>query len=75
MHIINRKKDIYNDCSIVLILQAARKTAENAIHLRRVDDQVNKAVTAANRAATAARVAAVKAVQNRIDGKFCETDV
>lgn len=55
--------------------QAARKTADNAIRLHRVDEQVNKAVTAANRAATAARVAAVKAVQNRIDGKFCDTDV
>ncbi|KAL6525098.1 hypothetical protein OROMI_030691 [Orobanche minor] len=54
-------------------VQAARKTAENAIHLRRVDQQVNNAVVAANRAATAARVAAVKAVQNRMDGKFCET--
>lgn len=30
---------------------------------------------AANKAATAARVAAVKAVQNRMDGKFCETFV
>ncbi|KZV16573.1 junctophilin-3-like [Dorcoceras hygrometricum] len=53
-------------------LQAARKGAENAIHLPRLDEQVNNAVTAANKAATAARVAAVKAVQNRIDGKFCE---
>ena len=56
-------------------LQAARKTAENAINLHRVDEQVNKAVIAANRAATAARVAAVKAVQNRMHGKFCDTDV
>lgn len=48
---------------------------ENAINLRRVDEQVNKAVMAANRAATAARVAAVKAVQNRMDGKFCDTTV
>ena len=56
-------------------MQAARKTAENAINLKRVDDQVNKAVIAASKAATAARVAAVKAVQNRMDGKFCDTDV
>jgi hypothetical protein len=56
-------------------LQAARKTAENAINLKRVEDQVNNAVIAANKAATAARVAAVKAVQNRMDGKFCETFV
>ncbi|GFP89784.1 phosphatidylinositol 4-phosphate 5-kinase 1 [Phtheirospermum japonicum] len=60
--------------AVLRAVQAARKTAENAIHLRRVDEQVNKAVAAANRAATAARVAAVKAVQNRIDGKFCDTD-
>lgn len=55
--------------------QGARRTAEKAINLRRVDEQVNKAVMAANRAATAARVAAVKAVQNRMDGKFCDTSV
>lgn len=61
--------------SVLRAVQAARKSAENAIHLRRVDDQVNKAVMAANRAATAARVAAVKAVQNRIDGKFHDTEV
>ncbi|EYU22949.1 hypothetical protein ABFS82_03G100600 [Erythranthe guttata] len=60
--------------SVLRAVQAARKTAENAIHLRRVDEQVSKAVVAANRAATAARVAAVKAVQNRIDGKICHTN-
>lgn len=58
----------------VNVSQAARRTAENAIHLRKVDEQVNKAVVASNRAATAARVAAIKAVQNRIDGKFCDTN-
>ncbi|KAI4337791.1 hypothetical protein L6164_016166 [Bauhinia variegata] len=61
--------------TVVRAVQGARKAAENAINLRRVDDHVNKAVIAANRAATAARVAAVKAVQNRMDGKFCDTDV
>uniref|UniRef100_A0A5B6ZKR7 Putative phosphatidylinositol 4-phosphate 5-kinase 5 n=1 Tax=Davidia involucrata TaxID=16924 RepID=A0A5B6ZKR7_DAVIN len=61
--------------AVLRAVQAARKTAENVIHLRRVDEQVNKAVVAANRAATAARVAAVKAVQNRMDGKFCDTDI
>lgn len=62
-------------CSHLLVLnmKAARKTAENAINLRRVDEQVNKATVFANKAATAARVAAVKAVQNRMDGKFCDT--
>lgn len=57
----------------LLNLQAARRTAEKSIHVRAVDEQVNKAVMAANRAATAARVAAVKAVQNRIGGKFSDT--
>ncbi|KAJ8762932.1 hypothetical protein K2173_023061 [Erythroxylum novogranatense] len=60
---------------VLRAIQAARKTAENAIHLRRVDEQVNRAIQAANRAATAARVAAVKAVQNRMDGKFCDTNI
>ncbi|CAL5387040.1 unnamed protein product [Camellia sinensis] len=60
--------------AVLRAVQAARKTAANAIHIRRVDEQVNKAVMAANKAATAARVAAVKAVQNRMDGKFCDTD-
>lgn len=59
----------------ITVLQAARKAAEDAIHLHRVDEQVSKAVMAANRAATAARVAAVKAVQNRMGGKFCDLDV
>lgn len=60
---------------VLRAIQAARKTAENAINLKRVEDQVNNAAIAANKAATAARVAAVKAVQNRMDGKFCETFV
>ncbi|CAA2988319.1 radial spoke head 10 homolog B-like [Olea europaea subsp. europaea] len=60
---------------VLRAVQAARKTANNAIHHRRVDEQVNKAMMAANRAATAARVVAVKAVQNRINGKFCNTDM
>lgn len=61
--------------AVLRAVQAARKAAENAINIRRVDEQVNKAVMAANRAATAARVAAVKAVQNRMDGKFYDTYV
>ncbi|KAH7567890.1 hypothetical protein ACOSP7_009876 [Xanthoceras sorbifolium] len=60
---------------VIRAVQGARKAAENAIHISRADEQVNKAVVGANRAATAARVAAVKAVQNRMDGKFCDTDV
>ncbi|XP_009796895.1 uncharacterized protein [Nicotiana sylvestris] len=60
--------------AVLLAVQAARKAAENAINIRRVDGQVNKAVMAANRAATAARVAAIKAVQNQMHGKFCDTN-
>ncbi|KAF8411796.1 hypothetical protein HHK36_004355 [Tetracentron sinense] len=61
--------------SVLCAVQAARKAAENSIHLRWVEERVNKAVIAANRTATAARVAAVKAVQNRMmDGKFCDMD-
>ncbi|KAJ8563637.1 hypothetical protein K7X08_032089 [Anisodus acutangulus] len=60
--------------AVLRAVQAGRKAAENAINIRRVDDQVNKAVMAANRAATAARVAAIKAVQNRMHGKFCDTN-
>ncbi|KAI5435999.1 uncharacterized protein LOC127118904 [Lathyrus oleraceus] len=61
--------------AVLTSVQAARRTAENAVNLLRNDEQVNKAVTAANRAATAARVAAVKAVQNRMGGKFCNDQV
>ena len=65
-------------CKILMVLlhdQAAQRASENAFHLPRVDEQVHKVVMAANRAATAARVAAIKAVQNRMDGKFCDTYV
>ncbi|XP_010544551.1 PREDICTED: phosphatidylinositol 4-phosphate 5-kinase 5-like [Tarenaya hassleriana] len=57
---------------VLRAVQAARKTGDKAMNLWRVDEQVNKAVMSANRAATAARVAAIKAVQNQIDGKFYE---
>lgn len=54
-------------------MQAARKAAENSIHLWQVDEQVKKSVAAANKAAAAARVAAVKAVQNQMEGRFCDS--
>lgn len=47
-------------------LQEARRAAETAYDLPKVDDRMNKAVSAANKAANAARVAAVKAVQKQI---------
>lgn len=46
---------------IVPSLQEARRASERAEGVMRVDDRVSKAVAAANRAATAARVASVKA--------------
>ncbi|KAJ0984512.1 hypothetical protein J5N97_002868 [Dioscorea zingiberensis] len=64
-----------SDPSVSHAVHAARKAAEKAILLPRVDDQVNNAVSAANRAAIAARVAAIKAVQNQTNGKFYDTDV
>lgn len=60
------------DC--ISLLQAARERAENTIKQRRVDEKVNKAEMAANRAATAARVAAIKAVQYQIDGTLCDLE-
>ncbi|KAG8633088.1 phosphatidylinositol 4-phosphate 5-kinase 3 [Manihot esculenta] len=72
--ILKTPMPLLTDC-VLRAVQAARKTAESAIVLRRVDELVNTAVEAANRAATAARVVAVKAVQNRMDGKFCDTNV
>ncbi|CAN4099683.1 unnamed protein product [Withania somnifera] len=51
--------------AVLRAVEGARKAQQNAINIPKVDDQVKKAVTAANRAATAARVAAIKAVQNR----------
>lgn len=47
-------------------MQEARRAAEKAYDIPRVDDRVNRAVAAANKAANAARVAAVKAAQKRI---------
>ncbi|KAF7810038.1 MORN motif [Senna tora] len=47
-------------------VQDARCAAEKAYTMAKVDEGVNKVVVAANKAANAARVAAVKAVQNRM---------
>ncbi|KAA8522120.1 hypothetical protein F0562_012566 [Nyssa sinensis] len=47
-------------------VQEAQRTAKKAYNVATVDERVNKAVAAANKAANAARVAAVKAVQNRM---------
>ncbi|KAK8474016.1 hypothetical protein V6N13_021036 [Hibiscus sabdariffa] len=47
-------------------VQEARRAAEKAYDVAKVDERVNKAVAAANRAANAARVTAVKAVQKQM---------
>ncbi|PSS10099.1 Phosphatidylinositol 4-phosphate 5-kinase [Actinidia chinensis var. chinensis] len=47
-------------------VQEARRAAEKAYDVAKVDERVNRAVAAANRAASAARVAAVKAVQTQM---------
>ncbi|KAL5560583.1 hypothetical protein UlMin_036794 [Ulmus minor] len=47
-------------------VQEARRAAEKAYDVTKVDERVNRAVAAANRAANAARVVAVKAVQKQI---------
>ncbi|TKY73089.1 hypothetical protein E2542_SST01836 [Spatholobus suberectus] len=45
----------------------ARRVAEKAYDVAKVDKRVNRAVAATNRTANAARVVAVKAVQNQMD--------
>lgn len=51
--------------------QEARRAAQTAMDAGRVDERVKKAVVAANKAANAARVAAVKAVQKQMDQETC----
>ncbi|KAF9623369.1 hypothetical protein IFM89_001289 [Coptis chinensis] len=55
-----------NHSKVLNAVQEARRAAEKAYDVGRVDERVNKAVAAANKAANAARVAAVKAVQKRM---------
>nr|GMD62146.1 MORN motif-containing protein [Ipomoea batatas] len=47
-------------------VQEARQAAEKAYNVAKVDERVNRTVAAANKAANAARVAAVKAVQKEM---------
>lgn len=51
---------------VVCYEQEAQKAAEKAFNAGKVEERVKKAVAAANKAANAARVAAVKAVQNQM---------
>ncbi|GJW97970.1 hypothetical protein Tco_0179778 [Tanacetum coccineum] len=56
----------------VLKAVRSRRIAEKVVVVADMDERVNRAVTAANRAANAARVVAVKAVQNRMDDRPLE---
>ncbi|XP_027931196.1 radial spoke head 10 homolog B-like isoform X1 [Vigna unguiculata] len=55
-----------NHSRVLNAVQEARRAAEKAYDVAKVDERVNRAVAAANRAANAARVASVKAVQNQM---------
>lgn len=56
-------------CFFYVNNQEARRAAEKAYDVAKVDERVNRAVAAANRAANAARVAAIKAVQKQMHHK------
>eukprot|EP01018_Ginkgo_biloba_P029215 Gb_23248 [translate_table: standard] len=64
-----------NHSKVLNAVQEARCAAGKAFEVPRVDDRVNKAIAAANKAATAARVAAVKAVQKRMHGDVPAVDI
>ncbi|XP_030965687.1 uncharacterized protein LOC115986620 [Quercus lobata] len=53
-------------CSEVAAIIEAWRAADKAYDVAKVDERVNRAVAAANRAANASRVAAVKAVQKQM---------
>ncbi|KAI3719338.1 hypothetical protein L6452_20235 [Arctium lappa] len=54
---------------VLNVVQEARRAAEKAYDVAKVDERVNRAVAAANRSANAARVAAVKAVQKQLPNR------
>ncbi|KAG5523759.1 hypothetical protein RHGRI_030669 [Rhododendron griersonianum] len=55
-------------------VQESRQASVKALNIASVDVTVNKAVATANKVANAARVAAVKAVQNRMRHYNCNSD-
>lgn len=59
---------------VLKAVQEARRIAESALGAANVDEKVNRGVAAANRAANAARVAAVKAVQSRAHNHHDDSD-
>ncbi|XP_043697539.1 junctophilin-3-like [Telopea speciosissima] len=64
-----------NHSKVLNSVQEARRAAEKAYDVARVDERVNKAIAAANKAANAARVAAVKAVQKQMHHNSSNDDV
>ncbi|KAJ0049520.1 hypothetical protein Pint_15738 [Pistacia integerrima] len=54
-----------NHFKVLNAVQEAQRAAAKAYDIAKVDERVNKAVAAANKAANSARVASVKAVQNQ----------
>ncbi|KAH7833658.1 hypothetical protein Vadar_008495 [Vaccinium darrowii] len=59
---------------VLIAVQESRQASMQAVNIANVDERVNKAVAAANKAANAARVAAVKAVQNQMHHDNCNSD-
>ncbi|KAF5477672.1 hypothetical protein F2P56_004289 [Juglans regia] len=55
-----------NYTKVLNAVQEAQRAAEKAFDVGKMDEKVNRAMAAANKAANAARVAAVKAVQNKM---------
>ncbi|CAL9160937.1 unnamed protein product [Musa hybrid cultivar] len=60
------------DPAVERAVEAAKKAAESCVLLPQAEEQVKHAVSAANKAAMAARVAAVRAAQNEKEDKFCD---
>ncbi|GFZ00859.1 histone H3 K4-specific methyltransferase SET7/9 family protein [Actinidia rufa] len=55
-----------NQSKVLNAVQEARQASERVVSMAKVEERVNSTVAAANKAANAARVAAVKAVQYRM---------
>lgn len=64
-----------NSCKISKVVEEARQASKKAYAVTMVDIRVNTAIVAANRAANAARVAAVKAVQNGTHESIIDNEV
>ncbi|XP_027180250.1 uncharacterized protein LOC113779042 [Coffea eugenioides] len=64
--ILNGSSVALDNSKVLHAVQEARRAAEKAAELPNTEERVKRAVAAANKAANAARVAAVKAVQNQM---------